>query len=103
MKNIFDIQRMLKTAKEMQENIDREMTALTVEGSSGGGMVKVAVDGKKNVKSISLEPEIVDKNEINMLQDMIIAALNDAFKKADEILKEKLNQLSGGLNMPGLF
>jgi hypothetical protein len=102
MKNMFDIQKMVKAAKEMQETMEKEMNTLRIEGSSGGGVVTVTMDGRKNVISLKIDPEVVDKNEIEMLQDLIIAALNDAAKKVDEALAQKLGPAASGLKIPGM-
>jgi DNA-binding YbaB/EbfC family protein len=103
MKGIADLQKMLKSAKEMQEKIQKELAELRVEGSSGGGMVTVVLDGQKNVRSVKLDPEVVTKDDIDMLQDLIMAALNDATSKIDAELAQKLGSLGGGLKIPGLF
>jgi DNA-binding YbaB/EbfC family protein len=102
MKNVMDFQKMLKSAKEMQDRIQKELAALRVEGSSGGGMVTVVLDGHKALQSIRLDPEVVDRNEVEMLQDLIVAAFNDGAAKVDEALAEKLGGLGAGLKIPGL-
>ncbi len=73
-----------------------------MEGSSGGGMVSVTLDGQKNLVSVRLDPEVVNKDDVDMLQDLIIAAFNDATAKVDEHLSQKLGALGGGLKIPGL-
>jgi DNA-binding YbaB/EbfC family protein len=103
MKNVMDLQKMLKTAKEMQERLQQELAALRVEGSSGGGMVNVVLDGHKALHSLRIEPEVVRQDEVEMLQDLVIAAFNDAAAKVDEALSQKLGGLGGGLKIPGLF
>ena len=103
MKNIMDMQRMLKTAKEMQDKLQKEMAEMRAEGSSGGGMVVVVLDGQKRLLSLRLDPEVVSKDDIDMLQDLIVAAFNDAAAKVDEALSRKLGGLTGGLKIPGLF
>ena len=103
MKNIMDMQRMLKTAKEMQDKLQKEMAEMRAEGSSGGGMVAVVLDGQKRLLSLRLDPEVVNKDDIEMLQDLIVAAWNDAGAKVDEALGQKLGGLAGGLKIPGLF
>ena len=100
MKNVMDLQKMLKTAKEMQERLQQELAALRVEGSSGGGMVAVVLDGHKALQSIRIEPEVAKADEVEMLQDLIVAAFNDAAARVDEALAQKLG---GGLKIPGLF
>lgn len=103
MKGVPNLQKMLKTAKEMQEKLQKEMAEMRVEGSSGGGMVTVTVDGSKNLISIQIDPEVVNKEDIEMLQDLIIAAFNDAGAKVDENLSQKLGTIGPGLKIPGLF
>jgi DNA-binding YbaB/EbfC family protein len=103
MKDIGNLQKMLKTAKEMQEKLQKELAELRVEGTSGGGMVSVTLDGQKNMISIRLDPEVVNKDDVEMLQDLIIAAFNDASAKVDEHMSQKLGSLGGGFKIPGLF
>ncbi len=103
MKNMLDIQRMVKTAKEMQDRLEKEMAEMKVEGTSGGGMVTVVLDGRKHLLSLRVEPEVVNKDEVEMLQDLIVAAFNDAAAKVDEALAQKLGGLTGGLKIPGMF
>jgi nucleoid-associated protein EbfC len=102
MKNVMDLQKMIKSAKEMQDRLQRELAVLRIEGSSGGGMVTVVLDGHKALQSIHIEPEVVNKDEVEMLQDLIVAAFNDAAAKVDEALAEKLGGLGAGLKIPGL-
>lgn len=103
MKGIGDLQKMLKTAKDMQDKLQKELAEMRVEGTSGGGMVTVTLDGQKNLVSIRLEPEVVNKEDVEMLQDLIMAAFNDAGAKVDETLSQKLGSLGAGLKIPGLF
>ena len=103
MKDIGNLQKMLKTAKEMQEKLQKELAEMRVEGSSGGGMVVVTIDGQKNLVSLQIEAEVVNKDEVEMLQDLIISAFNDATRKVDENLSQKLGSLGAGLKIPGLF
>jgi len=103
MKGLGDLNRMIKTAKEMQERIQRELSELRIEGSSGGGMVVAILDGQKNLLSLKLDPEVVDKDDVDMLQDLILAACRDAAAKVDAELARKLGGLGAGLKIPGLF
>jgi len=103
MKGIGDLQKMVKQAQEMQENLQKEMAELRVEGSSGGGMVSVVLDGQKNLVSLRLDPEVVTKDDVDMLQDLIIAAFNDANGKVNATLSDKLGSLGAGLKIPGMF
>jgi nucleoid-associated protein EbfC len=102
-KNVMDLQKMLKTAKDMQDRLQKELAEMRVDGTSGGGMVRVVLDGHKNLLSVRIEPEVADRNEIEMLQDLIVAAANDASRKVDEALAQKMGGLTGGLKIPGLF
>ncbi|HOP07825.1 MAG TPA: YbaB/EbfC family nucleoid-associated protein [candidate division Zixibacteria bacterium] len=96
---------MMKQVQQMQakmEKIQAELEEAQVEGSAGGGMVKVIVNGKQDIVSMAIDPEVVDKDEVEMLQDLIIAAINQAKQKAQELQTEKMSALTGGLNIPGL-
>jgi len=103
MKDLGNLQKMLKTAKEMQEKLQKELAGLRIEGTSGGGMVNVVLDGQKNLISVRLDPEVVSREDIEMLQDLIVAAFNDASAKVDEHMSQKLSSLGGGLKIPWLF
>jgi DNA-binding YbaB/EbfC family protein len=102
MKNVMDLQKMLKSAKEMQDRLQKELADLRVDGSSGGGMVTVVLDGHKVLQSIRIDPEVVNRDEVEMLQDLIVAAFNDGAAKVDESLAAKLGGLGAGLKIPGL-
>jgi DNA-binding YbaB/EbfC family protein len=103
MKGLGNLQRMLKEAKEMQERIQKELAEMRIEGSSGGGMVAVTLDGTKSLISIRIDPEVVNKDDVEMLQDLVIAAFNDAAAKVEENLSQKMGKLGAGLKIPGLF
>jgi len=97
---------MLKQIKQMQEDIKRIQTQInesTFYGQAGGSVVKVSVKGTKEVLSINIKKEEVDFSDIEMVQDLIVAALNDAFKKVDKELEESLGSVTKGMSMPGLF
>ncbi len=102
MKGFGDLQRMLKNAQEMQDKLQRELAELRVEGSSGGGMVTVVLDGQKNLHALRLDPEVVNKDDVEMLQDLITAAFNDASTRVNDSLAQKLGGLGAGLKIPGL-
>ena len=94
---------MMKQAQQMQERLQQEMTALMVEGNAGGGMVTVRVNGAKQVQSIAIDPEVVSKEDVVMLQDLIVAAINDAQRKADEAMTQKMGgMLPPGMKLPGM-
>ena len=98
----MDISNMMKQAQEMQERLQRDMSELTVEATAGGGMVTVTVNGHKHLQKIAIDPEVVSKEDLGMLQDLIIAAVNDAHRKVDEAMKQRMGGLLGGLKLPGM-
>ena len=98
----MNIQSMMQQAKEMQERLQKQMAELRVEATSGGGMVTVVVNGTKQLQSIAIDPEVVSKDDVEMLQDLIVAAINDAHRKVDEQLGQSMSGLMGGLKIPGL-
>jgi DNA-binding YbaB/EbfC family protein len=96
----------LKQAQQMHARIaqlQEEMAAKTVEASSGGGMVNVVVNGKQEVLSVRIDPEVVSREDIEMLQDLIAAAVNEALRKSQEMMTEEMKKITGGLSIPGLF
>jgi DNA-binding YbaB/EbfC family protein len=97
-----NIQQMMKQAQQMQERLQRQMADLRVEGNAGGGMVTVVVNGAKQVQSLKIDPEVVSKDDVEMLQDLIVAAINDAQRKADEEMAQQMGGMMGGLKIPGL-
>jgi DNA-binding YbaB/EbfC family protein len=98
-----NIQEMMEQAQQMQERLQKEMTALTVEGNAGGGMVTVRINGAKQVQSIAIDPEVVSNEDVGMLQDLIVAAINDAQRKADEAMAQKMGgMLPPGMKLPGM-
>jgi DNA-binding YbaB/EbfC family protein len=96
----MNIQKMMQQAQQMQERLQKQMGELTVDATAGGGMVTVTVDGHKNLRSIKIDPEVVSKDDTEMLQDLIVAAINDAHRKVDDALANQMKGLMGG--MPGL-
>ena len=103
MKGFGDLQKMLKTAKDMQEKMQKELAELRIEGNSGGGMVTLVVDGQKNLISLHIDPEVVNKDDVEMLQDLILAALNEALNRSREMMAAEMSKLTGGMQIPGLF
>jgi len=96
---------MMKQVQQMQARMaeaQAELENAEVEASAGGGMVKVVANGKHDLVSISIDPEVVDKKDVEMLQDLIVAAVNQAREKVQELQAEKMSGLAGGLNIPGL-
>ena len=100
--NFQQMQQMMKQAQQMQERLQKQMAEARVEGNAGGGMVTVVMNGAKQVQSIKIDPEVVSKEEVEMLQDLIAAAVNDASRKVDEQLGQSMSGLLGGLKIPGL-
>jgi DNA-binding YbaB/EbfC family protein len=97
-----NIQNMMKQAQEMQQRLQQQMAEMRVEATAGGGMVTVVVNGTKQLQSVTIDPEVVSKDDVEMLQDMIVAAVNDAGRKVDEQLGQSMSGLMGGLKIPGL-
>jgi DNA-binding YbaB/EbfC family protein len=98
----MNIAAMMQQAKQMQEQMQKRMAETRVEATSGGGMVTVVVNGTKQVLSIKIDPEVVSKDEVEMLQDLIVAAINDANRRVDEQLGNSMKGMLGGLGIPGL-
>ena len=97
-----NMQQMMRQAQQMQEKLQQEIALIKVEASAGGGMVTVQMDGQKNLLGVKIDPEVA--GDVEMLQDMILAAFNDAMKKVDEESQSKLGGMLGGLGLPpGLF
>jgi nucleoid-associated protein EbfC len=98
--------KMMKQAQQLQSKmlkLQEELAEKTVETSSGGGMVKAVANGKQQLVSIQIEQEVVDPDDVEMLQDLILAAVNDALTKAQEMVSEEMSKLTGGMNIPGLM
>ena len=98
----MNINEMMKQAQQMQENLQKQMTEMRMDGAAGGGMVVVTVNGNKQLLSIRLDPEVVSKDDVEMLQDLIVAATNDAHRKVDEGLASQMQALTGGMRLPGM-
>jgi len=98
----MNIQNMMKQAQQMQERLQKQMAEMRVEATAGGGMVTVVVNGGKQLQSIKIDPEVVVKEDVEMLQDLILAAVNDAQRKADEEMSRQMGGMMGGLKIPGM-
>ena len=98
----MNIQQMMKQAQQMQERLQKLMAVLKVEATAGGGMVTVVMSGGKQLLSLKIDPEAVSKDDVEMLQDLILAAVNDAQRKVDETLQQNMGGMMGGLKIPGL-
>ena len=97
----MNIVEMMRQAKEMQDRLQKQMADVRVEATAGGGMVTVVMNGAKQVQSLVIDPTVVSKDDVEMLQDMIVAALNDAHRKVDERMGGAMQGLLGGLKIPG--
>jgi DNA-binding YbaB/EbfC family protein len=98
-----NIQQMMKQAQQMQERLQKQMADLRIEATAGGGMVTVVVNGAKQIQSLKIDPEVVIKEDVEMLQDLILAAVNDAQRKADEAMSQQMGgMLPPGMKIPGL-
>jgi len=97
---------LLKQAQQMQAKISQlqeEMASKTVEASSGGGMVNVVMNGKQEILSVRIDPEVVSREGGGVLQDLIIAAVNEAIRKSQEMMTEEMKKITGGLSIPGIM
>ena len=97
---------MMKQAQKLQSKmmkLQEEMSEKTVETASGGGMVKVVANGKQQIVSIEIEKEVIDPEDVEMLQDLVLAAVNDALAKSQEMVASEMGKLTGGMNIPGLM
>jgi hypothetical protein len=102
----MDMGKMMKQVQQMQKQMEKaqeELAGEEVQASSGGGMVNVTVTGDLNIKSIKLDPEAIDPEDPEMLEDLILAAVNEAMRSAQEMASKKMGGLTGGLNIPGLM
>ncbi|HXH25953.1 MAG TPA: YbaB/EbfC family nucleoid-associated protein [Vicinamibacterales bacterium] len=98
----MNIQAMMQQARQIQERLQKQMAEMRVEATAGGGMVTVVVNGLKQLQSIRIDPDVVSKDDLEMLQDLIVAAVNDAHRKVDDQLGQQMSGLLGGLKFPGL-
>ena len=99
----MNIQQMMKQAQQMQERMQKQMAEMKLEATAGGGMVTVTMNGAKQVLALKIDPEAVSKEDVEMLQDLILAAINDAQRKADEAMSQQMSGMMGGMKIPGLF
>jgi len=105
MKGIPNMGQIMKQAQKFQAQmakLQEELSEKTVEASAGGGMVRVVANGGQEVLSISIDPEVVDREDVEMLQDLIMAAVNDALNKAKAMMNEEMGKLTKGMNIPGM-
>ncbi len=101
-----NMQKMLKQVQKMQADmvkIQEKLAEMTVEGTAGGGVVKIIMNGKQEVMDIYLEPEILDPEDSELIEDLLMAAFNEALRKVQDLAEEQMGKATGGLNIPGLF
>ncbi len=102
MHNLGNIMKQAKKMQERMTKLQQELETRTIEAQAGGGMVKVVVNGKFEVVSLQIEKDVVNPDDIEMLQDLIIAAVNEGIRKAQEMTSQEMSKITGGLNIPGL-
>ncbi|MDP4162964.1 MAG: YbaB/EbfC family nucleoid-associated protein [Bacillota bacterium] len=106
MRGMGNMQNMMKQMQKMQKKMQEaqeELAEKTFEGTAGGGMVTVSINGQKQVIDVKINPEAVDPEDVEMLQDLVLAATNDALKKVDDTTNETMGQFTKGMNLPGMF
>lgn len=97
----MNIKQLMKQAQQMQDQMQRQMASIRVEGTAGGGMVKAEMSGNKELLAITIDKEAVDPNDVEMLQDLVKAAVNEASRKVDEEMQSSMGALTGGMKIPG--
>ncbi len=102
MKNLQQMQQMLKQVQQFQEQLQKQLDDLMVEATAGGGMVAVKMNGQKHLYEVRIDPEVFASQDVEMLQDLVLVAVNEASRKVDEQMVNQMGSLAGGLNIPGL-
>ena len=102
MKNPLQMQQILKQVQQFQEQLQKQLDELVVEATAGGGMVSVKMNGQKQLHEVRIDPEVFASQDLEMLQDLILVAFNEASRKVDEQMASQMGSLAGGLNIPGL-
>jgi DNA-binding YbaB/EbfC family protein len=103
MKNMGNMMKQAQKLQAKMVKLQEELSEKTIETAAGGGMIKVVANGKQQIVSIRIEKEVVDPEDVEMLQDLILAAVNDALAKSQEMVSGEMSKLTGGLNIPGLM
>ena len=103
MKNMANMMKQAQKLQAKMMKLQEEMAEKTVETAAGGGMVKVVANGRQQIVSVSIEKEVVDPDDVEMLQDLILAAVNDALAKSQEMVTAEMSKLTGGMNIPGMM
>jgi DNA-binding YbaB/EbfC family protein len=99
----MNIKQLMKQAQQMQDQMQQKIATIRVEGSAGGGMVRAEMSGNKELLSVTIDKEAVDPEDVEMLQDLIKAAVNEAARKVDEEMQSQLGAMTGGMKIPGMF
>jgi nucleoid-associated protein EbfC len=102
MKNLQQMQQILKQVQQFQEQLQKQLDELIVEAAAGGGMVTIKMNGQKQLHEVRIDPEVFASQDVEMLQDLLVAAFNEASRKVDEQMSRQMGSLAGGLNLPGL-
>lgn len=102
-KKVSNVVKQAQLMQERMEAVQAEVEQKTVEATAGGGVITVVANGKKEIESIKIKPEAVDPDDVETLEDLIMVAVNDAIKKADDMMAEGMSEITGGINIPGLF
>ncbi len=102
-KNVSNVIKQAQKRQEEMEKIQNELEVKEVSASAGGGMIDVTVNGKKEIVSIKIKPDVVDPDDVETLEDLVMVAVNEAIKKADDMMAEGMSAITGGMNIPGLF
>jgi len=99
----MNVQQLMKQAQQMQEKLQKQMETIVVDATAGGGMVSVKMNGQKQLLSVQIDPEVFTGGDKDMLQDLIVAAVNEGIRKVDQAMSDQLGSLTGGLKIPGMF
>lgn len=102
-KKVSNVVKQAQLMQERMEAVQAEVEQKTVEATAGGGVITVVANGKKEIQSIKIKPEVVDPDDVETLEDLIMVAVNDAIKKADDMMADGMSEITGGINIPGLF
>jgi DNA-binding YbaB/EbfC family protein len=102
-KGLGDLMKQAQKLQARMMTLQEELAGKTVEATAGGGMVTVVVNGKQEIVSLTIDPEVVDRQEIEMLQDLVIAAVNDGIRRAQQMCSDEMKKLTGGMSIPGLI
>ncbi len=103
MGNMNNMMKQVQKMQKQMQTMQKELEEKEVEATSGGGAIAVKVTGKKDLVDLKIDPDVLDPDDVEMLQDLIIAAVNEAFRKADEMMEKEMQKVTGGMNIPGLM